>query len=174
LLSQLNKNLDGLKKYNIDMTNSTKKNVVQGFQGFQGFQGIEGFQDKKNSFYTILLFILAPLFALFMIIFVFQSYIVDGTSMTPTLQNGDRVFILKLPKSFDGMIGKTYIPSRHEIIVFKKPSDPARPKNIVFQCANNGFDIVSGKRVNGKLIAPVATMLELDFVVEDISNEIRR
>ena len=82
-------------------------------------------EDKKNSFYTILLFILAPLFALFMIIFVFQSYIVDGTSMTPTLQNGDRVFILKLPKSFDGMIGKTYIPSRHEIIVFKKPSDPS-------------------------------------------------
>jgi hypothetical protein len=57
---------------------------------------------------------------------------------------------------------------------FKKPSDPARPKNIVFQCANKGFDIVSGKRVNGKLIAPVATMLELNFVVEDISNEIRR
>jgi len=82
-------------------------------------------KDKKNSIYTILLFILAPLFALFMIIFVFQSYIVDGTSMTPTLQNGDRVFILKLPKSFDGMIGKTYIPSRHEIIVFKKPSDPS-------------------------------------------------
>lgn len=82
-------------------------------------------KDKKNGIYTILLFILAPLFALFMIIFVFQSYIVDGTSMTPTLQNGDRVFILKLPKSFDGMIGKTYIPSRHEIIVFKKPSDPS-------------------------------------------------
>jgi len=81
--------------------------------------------DKRNSILTILLFILAPLFAIFMIIFVFQSYIVDGTSMTPSLQNGDRVFILKLPKSFDSLMGKTYIPSRHEIIVFKKPSDPS-------------------------------------------------
>lgn len=78
----------------------------------------------KNLIYTILLFIMAPLFALLMILFVFQSYVVDGSSMEPTLQNGNRVFILKLPKTIDTLRGKTYIPSRHEIIVFKKPSDP--------------------------------------------------
>lgn len=71
-----------------------------------------------------MLFILAPLFALVMIMFVFQSYVVDGSSMTPTLQNGNRVFILKLPKTVSNLQGKEFIPSRHEIIVFKKPSDP--------------------------------------------------
>jgi signal peptidase I len=82
----------------------------------------EGF---KNILSTVLLFILAPLFALFMIIFVFQSYVVDGSSMEPTLQNGNRVFILKLPKTISTLQGKVFIPTRHEIIVFKKPSDPS-------------------------------------------------
>lgn len=81
----------------------------------------EGF---KSILSTVLLFILAPLFALFMIIFVFQSYVVDGSSMEPTLQNGNRVFILKLPKSVASLQNKAFIPTRHEIIVFKKPSDP--------------------------------------------------
>jgi signal peptidase I len=82
-------------------------------------------EEVKNIFYTILLFILAPIFALLMIMFVFQSYVVDGSSMEPTLQNGNRVFILKLPKSLANLRGKEYIPSRGEIIVFKKPSDPS-------------------------------------------------
>jgi signal peptidase I len=74
--------------------------------------------------YTLLLFILAPLLAILMIVFVFQSYVVDGSSMEPTLQNGNRVFILKLPKTVDSLRGKLYIPARHDIIVFKKPGDP--------------------------------------------------
>jgi len=81
-------------------------------------------EGVKNAIYTIMLFILAPLFALMMILFVFQSYVVDGSSMEPTLQNGNRVFILKLPKTIANIQGKEYIPSRHEIIVFKKPSEP--------------------------------------------------
>lgn len=88
----------------------------------------ENFSNKKDDarsiFYSILLFILAPLFALVMIMFVFQSYVVDGSSMEPTLQNGNRVFILKLPKTVSNIQGKEFIPSRHEIIVFKKPSEP--------------------------------------------------
>lgn len=80
--------------------------------------------DVKSIIYTILLFILAPLFALIMIMFVFQSYVVDGSSMTPTLQNGNRVFILKLPKTIAKLQGKEFVPSRHEIIVFKKPGEP--------------------------------------------------
>jgi signal peptidase I len=80
--------------------------------------------DIKNIIYTILLFILAPVFALFMIMFIFQSYVVDGSSMEPTMQNGNRVFILKLPKTISNIRGKEYIPSRGEVIVFKKPSDP--------------------------------------------------
>jgi signal peptidase I len=79
--------------------------------------------EIKNLFYTIGLFILAPLFAIFMIVFVFQSYIVDGSSMEPTLQNGNRVFILKLPKSIASLQGKAYVPDRTDVIVFKKPTN---------------------------------------------------
>lgn len=79
----------------------------------------------KNIIYTVLLFVFAPLFALFMIMFIFQSYVVDGSSMEPTLQNGNRVFILKLPKTLSTIRSKEYIPARGEVIVFKKPSDPS-------------------------------------------------
>lgn len=81
-------------------------------------------EGAKSIISTVLLFVLAPIFALFMILFVFQSYVVDGSSMEPTLQNGNRVFILKLPKTFAELQGKTFVPTRHEVIVFKKPSDP--------------------------------------------------
>ena len=80
--------------------------------------------EIKNTIYTIMLFILAPVFAIFMIIFVLQSYVVDGSSMTPTLQNANRVFILKLPETMAKLQHKSFIPARHEIIVFKKPSEP--------------------------------------------------
>jgi signal peptidase I len=78
----------------------------------------------KNVVYTVLLFVLAPLFALFMIMFCFQSYVVDGSSMEPTLQNGNRVFILKLPKTWAKIRSNQYIPARYEVVVFKKPTDP--------------------------------------------------
>jgi signal peptidase I len=81
-------------------------------------------EDVKNAIYTILLFILAPIFAIFIIVFVLQSYIVDGSSMTPTLENGNRVFIYKLPKTMAKIKKDFYIPSRGEVIVFKKPSEP--------------------------------------------------
>lgn len=79
--------------------------------------------EVKNMIYTIMLFILAPLFAVFMIVFVFQSYVVDGSSMEPTLQNGNRVFILKMPKTLASLQGKKYVPARNEVIVFKKPTN---------------------------------------------------
>jgi signal peptidase I len=81
-------------------------------------------ESIKNVVYTVLLFILAPLFALFMIMFCFQSYVVDGSSMEPTLQNGNRVFILKLPKTWAKIRGNQYVPARYDVVVFKKPTDP--------------------------------------------------
>ena len=80
-------------------------------------------EEIKNTIFTIALFILAPLFAVLMIVFVFQSYVVDGSSMEPTLQNGNRVFILKLPKTVASIQDKKYIPARNEVIVFKKQND---------------------------------------------------
>jgi signal peptidase I len=80
-------------------------------------------EEFKNLLFTIALFILAPVFAIFMIVFVFQSYVVDGSSMEPTLQNGDRVFILKLPKTMASLKNSEFVPTRNEVIVFKKPTN---------------------------------------------------
>jgi signal peptidase I len=129
-------------------------------------------REIKNIIFTGLLFIFAPLLALVMIVFVFQSYVVDGSSMEPTLQNGNRLFILKLPKTIDSLKNKVYIPSRHEVIVFKKPSDPSTQliKRVIglpgdhvvvndshitiYNKANpNGFDPDAGTAY-GKTLAP--------------------
>ena len=79
-------------------------------------------EDIKSFFYTILLFVVAISAAFIMIVFVFQSYIVDGSSMEPTLQNGNRVFVLKLPKTIANLQGKEFVPARGEVIIFKKPT----------------------------------------------------
>lgn len=78
--------------------------------------------DVKSFLYTVILFIIAIAAAFFMIVYVFQSYIVDGSSMEPTLQNGNRVFVLKLPKSIANLQGKEFTPARGEVIIFKKPT----------------------------------------------------
>lgn len=79
--------------------------------------------EYKSIFYTILFFGTAIALPILMILFVFQSYVVDGSSMQPTLQNNNRVFILKLPKTIASVRNTTYLPTRNEIIVFKKPSN---------------------------------------------------
>jgi signal peptidase I len=111
-----------------------KSNPHQPSQSFPKPQPLPPYNDSterfnhtegiKNVVYTVLLFVLAPLFALFMIMFCFQSYVVDGSSMEPNLQNGNRVFILKLPKTWAKIRGNQYIPARYEVIVFKKPTEP--------------------------------------------------
>lgn len=72
----------------------------------------------KNILSTIAILIAAPLVALFLTAYVFQSYEVDGPSMESTLQNKDRLLVLKLPKTWDSLLRKDYIPKRGEIIVF--------------------------------------------------------
>lgn len=49
--------------------------------------------------------------------FVFQSYYVEGTSMTPTLQNNDRLIISKVERTIAGIQGHSYIPERGQIVV---------------------------------------------------------
>jgi signal peptidase I len=52
--------------------------------------------------------------------FVFQQYEVDGPSMESTLQNADRLIVVKLPKSWSELTGHPYIPTRGTIIVFNE------------------------------------------------------
>lgn len=69
---------------------------------------------------TIFILIAAPLVALALTAFVFQSYEVDGPSMETTLQNHDRLIVLKVPRTVARVTGHDYIPNRGDIIVFVK------------------------------------------------------
>jgi signal peptidase I len=77
----------------------------------------EGF---KSVLSTLLIIVCAPLIALLLINFVFQSYEVDGPSMEKTLQNADRLIVWKLPRTIARVKGDHYIPARGDIIVFTK------------------------------------------------------
>jgi signal peptidase I len=74
----------------------------------------------KSAVSTILILVSAPLIALAITSFVFQSYEVDGPSMETTLQNQDRLIVFKLPRSIAKLTGDDYIPDRGDIIVFAK------------------------------------------------------
>lgn len=74
----------------------------------------------RSVFSTILILALAPLIAWLMITFVFQSYEVDGPSMEETLQDKDRLIVLKTGKTLSKITDKDYIPKRGEVIIFVK------------------------------------------------------
>ena len=78
-------------------------------------------ENWRNILSTIALLLIAPLFALFLITFVFQSYLVDGPSMETTLQNSDRLIVWKVPRTWARITGHAYIPQRGDIIVFTEP-----------------------------------------------------
>lgn len=73
-----------------------------------------------SMMYTVMIVIAAPIIALLLINFVFQSYEVDGPSMETTLHNRDRLIVWKLPKTLSDLRNKPYIPNRGDIIVFTK------------------------------------------------------
>jgi signal peptidase I len=89
----------------------------------------------KSAFSTILILIIAPLIALFLTAFVFQSYEVDGPSMEATLQNRDRLIVWKVPRTIARITGHDFIPARGAIVVFVKHGieeyDPGQDKQLI-------------------------------------------
>lgn len=79
----------------------------------------ENFREVASFAVVILI---AFMIALVLVLFVFQSYQVDGPSMMPTLMNNDRLIVWKLPRTWARITGHTYIPKRGDIIVFDEPS----------------------------------------------------
>ncbi|MBO8126259.1 MAG: signal peptidase I [Firmicutes bacterium] len=61
--------------------------------------------------------VIAVLLAMFIMTFIGRSYVVDGSSMVPTLHNGERLLVDKLTYRFSE-------PKRGDIIVFKFPANP--------------------------------------------------
>lgn len=74
--------------------------------------------NRLKSLASFLIFAVAIFVAAFLINqFIFQSYYVEGTSMTPTLQNNDRLIISKVERTIATIEGKSYIPDRGQIVV---------------------------------------------------------
>lgn len=53
--------------------------------------------------------------------FVFRSYNVVGPSMESTLYTNDRLIVNRMPVTWAALQGKSYMPNRGQIIVFKNP-----------------------------------------------------
>lgn len=78
-------------------------------------------EGLRSVLSTIAILMTAPLIAIFMIAFVFQSYQVDGPSMETTLQNNDRLIVWKLPRTLARITGNSYLPNRGDIVIFNEP-----------------------------------------------------
>ncbi|MFW5788265.1 MAG: signal peptidase I [Halanaerobiales bacterium] len=76
-------------------------------------------EDLKELLQSL---IIAGILAFFIITFVAQSFVVDGRSMEPTLENGDRLFVNKFIYRFEE-------PQRGDVIVFN-PQGSSRGKYI--------------------------------------------
>ncbi len=77
-------------------------------------------EGLKSIISTLAIIILAPLVAFCLTAFVFQSYEVDGSSMETTLQNQDRLIVVKVPRTWAKITGHNYIPHRGDVIIFDK------------------------------------------------------
>ena len=53
--------------------------------------------------------------------FIFRSFNVVGPSMEPTMHTGDRLIVNRIPVTIANIQGKSYVPERGDIIVFKNP-----------------------------------------------------
>jgi len=109
------------------MTDYTTQPTGQSPEPQQGQEKQFGIHRKrdgdgiKSIFSTVAILLLAPLFALFIIAYVFQSYQVDGPSMETTLFNNDRLVVWKVPRTWSKLTHHTYIPKRGDVIVFTDP-----------------------------------------------------
>lgn len=77
-------------------------------------------EGLKSIISTISILLLAPILALLITAFVFQSYEVDGPSMEPTLNTRDRLIIWKGGRTWARVTKKSFIPPRGTVVVFVK------------------------------------------------------
>jgi signal peptidase I len=84
-----------------------------------------GRESAKSILSTLAVLIIAPIIALSLTSFVFQSYEVDGPSMETTLQNSDRLIVWKVARTWSKITGHAYIPKRTDVIIFNKDDLPS-------------------------------------------------
>lgn len=78
-------------------------------------------ENWRSALTTIAILIAAPLFALFLTAYVFQTYQVEGPSMEPTLHPSDRLIVWKMPQTWGKITGNAHIPDRGDIVIFTEP-----------------------------------------------------
>ncbi|MFA5004178.1 MAG: signal peptidase I [Candidatus Saccharimonadales bacterium] len=77
-------------------------------------------QRVKSFLATLAILLIAPLIAVLLTVYVFQSYQVDGASMQTTLSNNDRLIVWKLPRTWARVTGHGYVPKRGDVIIFNE------------------------------------------------------
>lgn len=78
-------------------------------------------ESLRSILSTIAVLLTAPLIAVFLTIFVFQSYQVEGQSMETTLSHNDRLIVWKMPRTWSRITGHDYVPKRGDVVVFSEP-----------------------------------------------------
>lgn len=98
-------------------------------------------------------FVIAVVLALFIITFIAQSFLVQGSSMEPSLTHGERLMVDKLSFRFNE-------PSHGEVVVFRYPSDRRRKfiKRIIGVPGDeilirNGYVFLNGDRLEEPYIS---------------------
>jgi signal peptidase I len=71
----------------------------------------------RSTLSTVGILLLAPIIAILLTAYVFQSYQVDGPSMQNTLHNNDRLIVWKLPRTWARITGHQYVPKRGDIVI---------------------------------------------------------
>jgi signal peptidase I len=66
----------------------------------------------------VLILLSAPLIAIMLTAYVFQSYQVDGPSMQESLHHNDRLIVWKTPRTWARITGNQYVPNRGDVIIF--------------------------------------------------------
>jgi signal peptidase I len=75
-------------------------------------------ESRSNIISTVAVLLIAPLVALLLTSFVFQSYQVDGPSMQTTLFNNDRLLVWKMPRTWARITHHQYVPQRGDVVIF--------------------------------------------------------
>ncbi len=81
-------------------------------------------KSKRSGFISTLINIAevlggAVILAIIINQFIFQPYQVVGISMVPTLQDGDRLIVSKIPSTWSKITRHKYVPHRYDIVVLK-------------------------------------------------------
>lgn len=83
---------------------------------------LERHQNLKDILSLGFFVVLVIIGVFFINAFVFRSFNVEGASMEKTMYTGDRLIVNRLPVTWANLQGKSYVPERGQIIVFKNPT----------------------------------------------------